>query len=497
MKQIWAFSLLAVLISAPAFARGGRLVSPYFLVAGGDHDCASDENGVKCWGTNQYGESKAPALKNLISLSAGSNHTCAIDSDGLHCWGWNQFGQAFAPNLKNPTLVTAGNEHTCAQYEDGIFCWGNNENHQIDVPRLKNPGMISAGWKHTCALDDDGAKCWGQVYDGEVPALKNPVSVSAGGMVSDGMATAPFTCALDEDGVKCWGITFHAKVPELTKPVMVSAGGGNGKDAHACALDREGVKCWGSDKAGQIKVPPLNHPRSVVAGNTHTCALDDEGVKCWGLWGNFQAPVPGMSFSFASLEDPAFDLDDFSGYLLIAAKVTIVPRGRLLLSLGQFLADNFAYTDKSREASVSRYFMAKLLGAAVRSDDSPFAQKKLIPAFDNGMQSFERELGMSDIAAVPHTRQNRRIALEATRSAASILADFLNLQDREALQPLLRALGQAMVDPLNLGKTQAVLQAKSDADPILQKLSKGSKSDFLVQVLVSATDWLKQGETIL
>jgi hypothetical protein len=50
--------------------------------------------------------------------------------------------------------------------------------------------IVSAGLDHTCALDSTGVHCWGDNSYGQttVPALVNPVTVSAGYINSDGKA---------------------------------------------------------------------------------------------------------------------------------------------------------------------------------------------------------------------------------------------------------------------------------------------------------------------
>ena len=52
--------------------------------------------------------------------------------------------------------------HSCALDDSGVVCWGDNGYGQITVPALSNPVAVSAGGCHSCALDDSGVVCWGR-----------------------------------------------------------------------------------------------------------------------------------------------------------------------------------------------------------------------------------------------------------------------------------------------------------------------------------------------
>jgi hypothetical protein len=46
-------------------------------------------------------------------LAAGRYHTCAIDDNGVICWGHNDYDKATVPaNLANPSAIAGGFHHT-------------------------------------------------------------------------------------------------------------------------------------------------------------------------------------------------------------------------------------------------------------------------------------------------------------------------------------------------------------------------------------------------
>ncbi len=115
------------------------------LTAGGAHTCWLNEDGTAgCAGDNTSGQSTPPAAGEgdidqepytYSAISAGKNHTCAIDADGnavqtvgtVRCWGSNDAGQSTPPSGVVFDEISAGSNHTCGRKADGsVRCWGDN-----------------------------------------------------------------------------------------------------------------------------------------------------------------------------------------------------------------------------------------------------------------------------------------------------------------------------------------------------------------------------------
>ena len=284
------------------------------IAAGDDHTCAlTASGGVKCWGTNWSGQlgdgttddrltpvDVSGLSSGVTAIAASRYHTCALTaSGGVKCWGTNWYGQlgdGTTDDRLTPvnvsglssgvTAIAASRYHTCAlTVSGGVMCWGagplgdgttDARLTPVDVSGLSSGvTAIAAGGNHTCALTaSGGVKCWGenafgQLGDGTIDARLTPVDVSG---LSSGVtaiaAGVSHTCALTvSGGVKCWGENGDGQLGNGTDysrltPVDVS-GLSSGVAAiaagwrHTCALTASGgVKCWGSNGYGQLGIVP-------------------------------------------------------------------------------------------------------------------------------------------------------------------------------------------------------------------------------------------------
>ena len=320
------------------------------LATGAHHACAVlDDDSVKCWGHNRHGalglgdakhRSDAELGDALPAVSLGTGRTakqvvagfdfsCALlDDNSVKCWGLNSFGQLGQGHNK-----ALGDEP--GEMGDAL--------PKVDLGTGRSAKFLAAGRVHACAiLDNDSVKCWG------FNAHSGVLGIGAGGNRGDGpgemgdalpavelgtgrtattLSGGGFhTCAiLDDKSVKCWGLNASGQLGQGDKLARGDGPGemgdtlpavalGTGRTAtrivagvnHSCAvLDDASVKCWGDNAQGQLGqgnttnlgdetgemgdalLPvALGTGRTALAlgaGASFSCAvLDDNKPKCWG-----------------------------------------------------------------------------------------------------------------------------------------------------------------------------------------------------------------------
>ena len=261
------------------------------LSVGANHSCVVlDTGAVKCWGLNSEGqlglgdtESRGDSSgemgdalpfvdlgvgRTAVAVSAGHLHTCAVlDDNSVKCWGANRWGQL--------GLGAHGNRGAMpGEMGDAL--------PPVALGTGRTATSAVAGVHNTCALLDDGStKCWGTngfgqlgqgdtVFRGKSPTDLGdnlaPIDFGTGRRaISLGMGDQHVCALLDNGAVKCWGNNALGKL-------------GYGDGMHRG--DNPGEM---GDALPAVDLGTGRTTLSLASGWYHNCAvLDDSTVKCWG-----------------------------------------------------------------------------------------------------------------------------------------------------------------------------------------------------------------------
>jgi hypothetical protein len=458
------------------------------------HVCALARDEVHCFWNDSFGYdvtdlSRYQILKNPRKVITHDSDICAIDDDGLKCWGGHF---AHTDNSKIPKLINPRSfsgfamKEACALDDTGIVCW--TEYGQIvKPPELKNPKAVVATMTRLCALDEVGVQCWGKDPQVQIPPLENPRELAA----SDNNV-----CVLDDDGIHCFDhLGIQKPILGVNNPHMLAAG-----DDHVCAVTDDGVRCWEfkgarTSDAVPMEVPPLKNIRALVAGRWHTCALDDDGVHCWGKMGSNQdlqeAHAPALQF-WPTVADPGFYPDEVSEFLDVVATVSSSARGTLFSNLGAFAESNINAIKVISQPDVdaANFLLVALVAPAIQMGDSDYFVKTLIPAYNLSLLKFSQKTGVSNIADIPATDLNKRIAIKIIQESLAPMKDFVSSQDQIEIQKLIQLIGKATANPTRHA-VQDVLSKLKTQDGIFTKLNTSSKTAFLTSTLKSSAAWLE------
>ncbi|OJY15106.1 MAG: hypothetical protein BGO98_21880 [Myxococcales bacterium 68-20] len=287
-----------------------------------DHTCAVDKSGgIWCWGTGPYlrdgtgarTTERAPIKLPLAPakhVGVGTDVACASNDDGLLCWGKNTNG-TFAPLTTMPadTLVAPRpidlpsgppireirvRQASFVLREDGAtLSWGANpplgrvssytpDPYPLPIP-LTGVSSIDLASESGCATAGGVGYCWGRLNLRDVSAVTPPVrtlpepvvapeplvQIATTSLWVDKSLGTPTVrrqrwCAVGASGaVYCWGPNANGQAGDGTKEFAHRAVKVEGLPKAAarvktmpestCALLTNGkVYCWGSNYYGQL-----------------------------------------------------------------------------------------------------------------------------------------------------------------------------------------------------------------------------------------------------
>lgn len=284
--------------------------------------------GVKCWGSNEFGqlgigrsqqstESSAPAsvvglTSGVKAIAVGANFACALTRvGGVKCWGLNEFSDlgngssaggssavpvSVAGLTSGVKAIAAGNIFACALTgAGGVVCWGDDTS-----------GELGQGYPPPLSLKQLNNNLWSPTPIGVVGLSSGVKAIAAGNA---------HACALTSGGgVECWGDNSWGQLGNgliptggnlekgytpgavlgLTSGVTAITAGVS--DSTCALISGGGVRCWGHNSGGQlgdgsttdrlvpVRVVGLSSGVTAIAvGLDHTCALTKAGgAKCWG-----------------------------------------------------------------------------------------------------------------------------------------------------------------------------------------------------------------------
>jgi hypothetical protein len=274
-----------------------------------------------------------------LAVTTGGYHTCVIlDDDGVKCWGFNDFGQLglgdtvrrgslpsemgdALPKVdlgtgRTATAIAAGESHTCAILDDGsVKCWGigarlglpaipGNANRgdepgemgdalpALDFGTGRRARLLVGSVDASCAALDDGTvSCWGAITDDGLPhvmPLASPTSVTAMSPGSFGVIV------LFADGSVQNIPTLDPVAPAIPPGQQATAVGGS--QTALCAVLSQGTLVCSVAIAlqGVFAATPPPGPRLVAVGAFATvglCGLLNEGsVRCEAAFGTDCTP---------------------------------------------------------------------------------------------------------------------------------------------------------------------------------------------------------------
>jgi alpha-tubulin suppressor-like RCC1 family protein len=256
--------------------------------------CArTDGGGVKCWGNNSSGELGDGTATNrwypafvsgltsgvaVVSTSANATSSCALTTaGGVRCWGSNYYGQ-----LGDGTTTNRGTPVTASGLTSGV-------------------AAVSVGDKHACAVTSSGgAKCWGdngngQLGDGTTTAHLTPTDVTGqtlgAGAVCAGVDRSFTTTAAGS--LRGWGSNLYGMLGDATsvnrvKPVAVRGSqlqGDYDADSKAdVAVYRPSAGTWFS-----------------LDSSSGNASFQYRG---WGVQAQGDVPVSGCDFDGDGVVDP-------------------------------------------------------------------------------------------------------------------------------------------------------------------------------------------------
>jgi alpha-tubulin suppressor-like RCC1 family protein len=322
---------------------GGKSITK--ISTGLEFSCAliSPDNKVKCWGRSNYGQSgqgtttdqqKTPAAQNFIDLgsytvkdiASGWYHTCALLNDNsVKCWGYNNYGELGLGDRDNrgdqpsemgvslpltdlgstsyPVKLYSSARSTCAIFNNGsLKCWGyngygllglGNTAHRgdgssemgdnlpfIDLGSGRTATHVSMDERNTCVTLDNGQlKCWGDNSYGQL-GQENTIRIG-----DNSLEMGDSLPAIDINGISSMSANSRYGTCTLTSTGKVRCFGRS--DTGNFGQESAGYSDEASETITALAPTELGAGftvQSISSGSNNTCVIGTNGeTKCFGI----------------------------------------------------------------------------------------------------------------------------------------------------------------------------------------------------------------------
>ncbi len=261
---------------------------------GSRHACAIAPEGVKCWGSNSFGQLDLPEdLGEAKVIEASDMATCILNTESsIRCWGGEKLDYLFQPFPGDVQVA----ELTVLEGSD-LFCYL-NQGKIVCPPVFKSPkewdqekySKIFYYSKNICALKDEKIFCWDYLGNALITPYTALTEVREVWARSSNYES--ILCARYGRAFKCWGAQ-SPEVPELVVPedlgmpeqLYVSVDKGYQQRRTGCAILEGGkLRCFGNyaDYFSKIIPPGLKDVKEVKFKNSSLVYLDQQN-KVVGL----------------------------------------------------------------------------------------------------------------------------------------------------------------------------------------------------------------------
>lgn len=473
----------------------------------GDITCAQESNRLKCWdysgikivnSSNRdlfYDHSykfKGQLNRNVLidmnlsdikEIAVGDRHLCLLNNEGVRCWGDDEYKRAERSRLtgtnitelfENPTHIIANGGQTCAVDERDsktiLRCWGH---YQFGLTFKHGRGALRPYIKKihienndTCIVAGVKIMCWGELGEfSKIPGY----SVSSLFNKPIAKVTRNEICFREDKSLKCWNYKEYKF--NIVNESSISSN-------QKCSIYGSEADCEGEL---QDTVPhDLKNPSQVSTSDNHACLLDDEGLKCWG---GVYSVVNSIYLSGNRINDHLdFSLEPIKRIaersIHYSSKVRALLYERIIESkiLNPIIKADMGDEHRSKKVS-DALLVIELLRPTLISTDSDFYLNRVTP-YVNSLENYLKGLNQSNNQLV----KNNTVILELIRVTSETCEELIPFNESKKLIPFKKALAMAIVSGSSVDINETLNEYRN-IKLVLSNLNGSEKTRFLFETL--------------